>query len=213
MKTFPNPLSTKEEQQCLLACSQGDKKAREQLIMHNMRLVAHMVKKYSHQERNMEDLLSVGTVGLIKAIDSYQMDRGIRLATYASCCIENELLMLFRSEKKLGRDVSLSEPIGSDKEGNEISLLDVLESQQEDLAETMDLKQDISMLGKYMKQVLSEREQEILILRYGLFGQKALTQREIAGNMQISRSYVSRIEKKILAKLRACYQAEGRLPD
>lgn len=209
MKSFLKPLSTKEEQQYLLAYKQGDLQARNVLIERNMRLVAHIVKKYHSAERDSEDLISIGTIGLIKAIDTFQIEKGIRLATYASCCIENELLMLFRSEKKMGKDVSLSEPIGSDKEGNEICLLDIIESEPVDVAEQMDTRENIRKLSIFMKEVLSEREQEILILRYGLFGHKEMTQREIAERMHISRSYVSRIEKKLLKKLRNCYESEG----
>lgn len=209
MKSFLKPLSTKEEQQYLLAYKQGDLQARDILIERNMRLVAHIVKKYNSAERDSEDLISIGTIGLIKAIDTFQIEKGIRLATYASCCIENELLMLFRSEKKMGKDVYLSEPIGSDKEGNEICLLDIIESEPVDVAEQMDMQENIRKLWIFMKEVLSEREQEILILRYGLFGHKEMTQREIAARMHISRSYVSRIEKKLLKKLRDCYESEG----
>lgn len=209
MKSFLKPLSTKEEQQYLLAYKQGDLQARDILIERNMRLVAHIVKKYNSAERDSEDLISIGTIGLIKAIDTFQIEKGIRLATYASCCIENELLMLFRSEKKMGKDVYLSEPIGSDKEGNEICLLDIMESEPVDVAEQMDMQENIRKLWIFMKEVLSEREQEILILRYGLFGHKEMTQREIAARMHISRSYVSRIEKKLLKKLRDCYESEG----
>ena len=209
MKSFLKPLSTKEEQQYLLAYKQGDLQARNVLIERNMRLVAHIVKKYHSAERDSEDLISIGTIGLIKAIDTFQIEKGIRLATYASCCIENELLMLFRSEKKMGKDVSLSEPIGSDKEGNEICLLDIIESEPVDVAEQMDTRENIRKLSIFMKEVLSEREQEILILRYGLFGHKEMTQREIAERMHISRSYVSRIEKKALRKLKECYEKES----
>ena len=183
--------------------------ARDILIEHNLRLVAHIVKKYSNSDKDVEDMISIGTIGLIKAIDTFQVEKGIRLATYASCCIENELLMLFRSEKKMSRDVSLLEPIGADKEGNEICLLDIIESEPVNVAEQMDMRNNIQKLGIFMKRVLSKREQDILILRYGLFGRKEMTQREIAVQMGISRSYVSRIEKKALKKLRDCYELEG----
>lgn len=209
VKSFPKPLSTKEEQWYLKACKDGDKQAREILIERNLRLVAHIVKKYNNADKDMEDLISIGTIGLIKAIDSFNMEKGIRLATYASCCIENELLMLFRSEKKLARDVSMSEPIGSDKEGNEIHLLDIMESENIDVIEQMTLHEDICKLYIFMKQVLSKREQEILILRYGLFKEEEQTQREIAERLRISRSYVSRIEKKALKKLKECYDKES----
>lgn len=209
MKSFQKPLSTKEEQQYLYAWKQGDVEARDILIEHNLRLVAHIVKKYSNSDKEIEDMISIGTIGLIKAIDTFQVEKGIRLATYASCCIENELLMLFRSEKKMARDVSLLEPIGADKEGNEICLLDIIESEPVNVAEQMDMRNNIQKLGIFMKRVLSKREQDILILRYGLFGRKEMTQREIAVQMGISRSYVSRIEKKALKKLRNCYELEG----
>ena len=209
VKSFPKPLSTKEENQYLLACKKGDKQARDVLIERNLRLVAHIVKKYHNVERDTEDLISVGTIGLIKAIDSFQPDKGIRLATYASCCIENELLMLFRSEKKTGKEVYLYEPIGADKEGNEIHLLDIMEGENIDVANKMDLQEDIRRLYIFMKKVLSRREQEILILRYGLYNQEEQTQREIAQYLNISRSYVSRIEKKALAKLKECYDTES----
>ena len=209
VKSFPKPLSTKEEQWYLKACKDGDRQAREVLIERNLRLVAHIVKKYNSVDKDMEDLISIGTIGLIKAIDSFNMEKGIRLATYASCCIENELLMLFRSEKKQAKDVSMSEPIGSDKEGNEIHLIDIMESENVDVIEQMTLREDICKLYIFMKQVLSKREQEILILRYGLFKEQEQTQREIAEKLQISRSYVSRIEKKALKKLKECYDKES----
>ncbi|MCI8409568.1 MAG: RNA polymerase sporulation sigma factor SigK [Lachnospiraceae bacterium] len=208
MKSFPKPLSTKEEQWYLQACRNGDKQARDILIERNLRLVAHIVKKYSSSDKDTEDLISIGTIGLIKAIDTFKLDKGIRLATYASCCIENELLMLFRSEKKLSKDVYMSDPIGSDKEGNEINLLDVLEGEYTDVVEEMTLHENIQKLYIYMKQVLTSREQEIIILRYGLFQKKELTQREIAAKYGISRSYVSRIEKRALGKLKNCYDQE-----
>lgn len=210
LKSFPKPLSTKEEQQYLKACKNGDKQARDILIERNLRLVAYIVKKYNNGEKDTEDLISIGTIGLIKAIDTFNIDKGIRLATYASCCIENELLMLFRSEKKQQKDVSLSEPIGSDKEGNEMYLLDIMESESVDVVEAMSLSEDIRKLYIYIKRVLSNREQEIIKLRYGLFGCEEQTQREIAMSMGISRSYVSRIEKKALKKLRECYETERR---
>jgi len=209
VKTFPKPLSTKEEYEFLTACKQGDRNAREQLILHNLRLVAHIVKKYSQQDNKTEELISVGTIGLIKAIDSYKIGKGSRLSTYAACCIENELLMLFRSEKKFSKDVSLTEPIGADKEGNEICLVDVLEAEQEDVVNRLYFLDNIKKLEIYMKSVLSEREQEIINLRYGLKGNKEYTQREIAKKMNISRSYVSRIEKKAIKKLRTCFQKYG----
>lgn len=208
MKSFPKPLSTKEEQEYLRACKKGDRQARDILIERNLRLVAHIVKKYSNPDKDTEDLISVGTIGLIKAIDTFNPEKGIRLATYASCCIENELLMLFRSEKKLAKDIYMSESIGADKEGNEISLLDILESENVDVIEKMTLCENVQKLYIYMKQVLTEREQEIIIMRYGLFRDQELTQREIATKYGISRSYVSRIEKRALSKLRSRYEQE-----
>ncbi|MBQ1688891.1 MAG: RNA polymerase sporulation sigma factor SigK [Lachnospiraceae bacterium] len=205
MKTFPEPFSTKEERKYLLACKNGDAQARNLLIQHNLRLVAHIVKKYHVPVADVEDFISIGTVGLIKAIDSFQLEKGIRLATYASCCIENELLMVFRGEKKCCKTVSLSEPIGADQDGNEICLQDILEGNQEDLANKLDQENNIKQLAIFMKKVLSQREQEILILRYGLENKTEMTQREIAKKMHISRSYVSRIEKKAIEKLKNCF--------
>lgn len=208
MKSFPMPLSTKEEQWYLLEWKNGDKEARNVLIERNMRLVAHIVKKYNYGEHETEDLISVGTIGLIKAINTFQMDKGIRLATYASCCIENELLMLFRSEKKKGKDMYLSDTIGSDKEGNEVHMLDVLESDSVDVVERLELEENTQKLYRFMDQVLTKREMKILKLRYGLLGEEEQTQREIARNLNISRSYVSRIEKKAIGKLKQCFDLE-----
>lgn len=205
MKTFPKPLSTKEETEHLLACKNGDLHAREVLIERNLRLVAHIVKKYNTTNYETEDLISIGTIGLIKAIDTFRMEKGIRLATYASCCIEHELLMLFRSEKKSMRNIYMMEPIGADSEGNEICLQDLLESDQVDILERMELQGDVKRLYAYMDRVLTRRERQILIMRYGLYRQEEKTQREIAQQMHISRSYVSRIEKRALGKLRDCF--------
>lgn len=202
MKSFPKPLSAKDEQRYLIRLKDGDKEARDILIEHNLRLVVHIVKKYSMLDKEADDLISIGTIGLIKAVDSFNMDKGIRLATYASRCIDNELLMLLRSGKKQGRDVYLSEPIGSDKEGNEISLLDVIESEEEDVIGQMELRDNVKKLYLCIEKILDERETKIIKMRYGLFGCKEITQREIAKQMGISRSYVSRIEKKALEKLR-----------
>lgn len=206
MKVFPKPLSTKEERKYLLACKNGDMQARDQLIQHNLRLVAHIVKKYHISASDVEDFISIGTIGLMKAIDSFQIDKGIRLATYASCCIENEMLMVFRSEKKLLRNVSLSEPIGSDQDGNEICIEDIIAIDPVDIVDKLELRDNKKKLSIYIDEVLSVREKEILILRYGLYGKKEKTQREVAEYLNISRSYVSRIEKKAIEKLRECYQ-------
>lgn len=202
MKSFPKPLSAKEENEMLLQCRSGNKNARDILIERNLRLVAHIVKKYNSPERETDDLISIGTIGLIKSIDTFDADKGIRLATYASRCIDNELLMMLRSGKKQSREVYLYEPIGSDKEGNEINFLDIIESTDEDIVDIMELKANIKKLYSYVNSALSDREKEIIELRYGLNGHKEITQREIADKLGISRSYVSRIEKKALKKLR-----------
>lgn len=204
-KSFPKPLDAKEEQTYLLQLKAGDKEAREVLIERNLRLVAHIVKKYSSMDKDMDDLISIGTIGLIKAIDSFDMEKGIRLATYASRCIDNELLMLLRSGKKQGKEVYLYEPIGADKEGNEINLLDVIEAQEEDIIALMELEENSKKLYEYIETALDDRERSIVCMRYGLHGRAEVTQREIADKMGISRSYVSRIEKKAISKLRACY--------
>ena len=209
MKTFPKPLSQQEEEHYLALWKNGDKAARDVLIERNLRLVAHVMKKYAYGEADMDDLLSIGTIGLIKAVNTYNPDKASRLATYAGRCIENEILMHFRSEKKISREVSLYDPIGTDKEGNEINLIDVIEAEDEDVIGQMQLSENITRLYIYMKSVLTTRELEILILRYGLAGKREVTQREIAANLGISRSYVSRIEKKALKKLRTCFAEAG----
>ena len=197
MKTFPKPLTAKEEKECLERCRKGDTSARDELIEKNLRLVAYIVKKYAGIGKDSEDLISIGTIGLIKAIDSFDVDKGIRLATYASRCIDNELLMLLRSEKKQAKEVYLNESIGSDKEGNEISLIDIIETSDEDVTDKVLLKEDLGKLYDYVETVLSDREKNIIYLRYGIpDGSKEYTQREIADIMGISRSYISRIEKK-----------------
>ncbi|MBR3771749.1 MAG: RNA polymerase sporulation sigma factor SigK [Clostridium sp.] len=208
MKSFPIPLSTKEEQLYIRLYKNGDREAREILIERNLRLVAHIVKKYNTNERDIDDLISIGTIGLIKAIDTFDTEKGIRLATYASRCIENELLMMLRNSKKQAKDVYLYEPIGADKEGNEINLLDIIESVDEDVVETMEFTENVKKLYLYLDDILSAREKEIIVLRYGLYGDKEVTQREIADMLGISRSYVSRIEKKALKKLRNRYESE-----
>lgn len=210
MKSFPKPLDAKEEEEMLKRCKAGDQDARNILIERNLRLVAHIVKKYNTADKETDDLISIGTIGLIKAVDTFDDGKGIRLATYASRCIDNELLMLFRSEKKLGRDVSLYEPIGSDKEGNEISLLDIIESYDEDVTETMELQENTGKLYCFLRAALNEREREIICLRYGLSGGREVTQRELADKLGISRSYVSRIEKKALRKLKTEFEKHGK---
>ena len=186
--------------------SEKAKEAREILIERNLRLVAHIAKKYQNVDEEMEDLISIGTIGLIKAVSSFDSGKG-KLSTYASRCIDNELLMLLRSKKKTSKEVSLYEPIGTDKEGNEINLLDIIESEQIDVIDRMELAGNLKRLGRIM-QNLEEREKEIIFLRYGLVTGKEITQREIGEMLGISRSYVSRIEKRALGKLRKGFEKE-----
>lgn len=200
--TFPKPLDEKEEEKYLQLLKTGDKKAKSILIERNLRLVAHIVKKYQIPNKDIDELISIGTVGLIKAIDSFDVTKGTRLATYASRCIENEILMLFRNNKKQKSETFLQDPIGVDKEGNEISLIDVLSSEKDSVIDKVEMKLQINALYNKMNSALTEREEEILKMRYGLKDGKCKTQREIAGMLGISRSYVSRIEKKALKKLK-----------
>ncbi len=202
MKSFEKPLSAQEEEIMLKKCRRGDLQARNLLIEKNMRLVAHMTKKYASPERDIQDLISVGTIGLIKAINSYKPEKGIRLATYAAKCIDNELLMLLRTEKKKSREVSLYEPIGTDKEGNEISIIEIISDEEPDIVEDYINLERIKIIKKYIQNVLTYREYHIIINRYGLFNCNEKTQNEIAKDMGISRSYVSRIEKRALEKLK-----------
>lgn len=205
LKPFLSPLTEKEEQFFLTEWSKGDVKAKEILIERNMRLVAHIAKKYQGFGEDMEELISIGTIGLIKAVNTYNMERACRLGTYAARCIENELLMFFRSKKKTSRDVSLYEPIGTDKEGNQIKLMDVVESELPQLAEQVELKKNIALIYASLPKILDERERFIICKRYGLYNTRPSTQREIANTLGISRSYVSRIEKKALSKLRKLF--------
>jgi len=201
LKTFQNPLTSAEEQEYLRLYKENNNlEAKNILIERNLRLVAHIVKKYQGTEE-LSDLISIGTIGLIKAINTFDSDKGNRLATYAARCIDNELLMMLRSKKKTSREISLYEPIGNDSEGNEINLLDILESNEKDIYEQISLKEDTQNLYKYFTKVLTPREQTIIKLRYGLFGAPETTQKDIASALGISRSYVSRIEKKALDKL------------
>ena len=202
MKTFLKPLTPEEERHYLQEYKQGSLEAKDILIQRNLRLVAHIVKKYQGAGEDSDDLISIGTIGLIKAIQTFDFQKASRLSTYAARCIDNELLMLLRSKKNSNKEVSLYEPIGTDKEGNEISLLDVIESEPVDVVRNYSLKQDIDYLYQLLPKILSPREQEIITLRYGLYGKEELTQREIAKRLNISRSYVSRIEKTALLKLR-----------
>lgn len=209
MKTFQKPLSAAEEAHYIQALQEGNSDeaaaAKEILIEKNLRLVAHIAKKYQNVDEDMEDLISIGTIGLIKAISSFDAGKG-KLSTYASRCIDNELLMLLRSKKKSRGEVSLFEPIGTDKEGNEINLLDIMEHEQVDITEQMALYENTKKLAKLLGEVLTDREREIICLRYGLLTGKEVTQREIGELLNISRSYVSRIEKKALNKLREKFE-------
>ena len=202
MKTFPKPLSHGEEKLYLKRCKEGDQTARNKLIEHNMRLVAHVVKKYQCQDYDTEDLLSAGTIGLIKAVNTFDVDKGSRLATYAARCVENEILMLLRAGKKRAKEVSLFEPIGTDKDGETVSLVDVIEMENPKTIDQLILDQDIKELYQAFDQKLTENEKQVISMRYGLFKGKEHTQREVAGVLGISRSYVSRIEKKAIGKLR-----------
>ena len=209
MKTFQQPLTSDEEAYYIRLMQEGDGEkgleARNILIERNLRLVAHIVKKYQGADESAEDLISVGTIGLMKAIASFDPDKGNKLATYAARCIENELLMMYRTKKKTSREVSLYEPIGTDTEGNEISLLDIIESEQVDVVEEMDRMAKLTLLGTLLKECLTSREREIIFMRYGLLGENEMTQREVGMALGISRSYVSRIEKKALKKLRESF--------
>lgn len=199
-QAFPDPLTPEEEEYYLNQMAQGDKGAREKLIEHNLRLVAHIVKKYQNQSDDKEDLISIGTIGLIKAIDSFSPDKGTKLATYAARCIDNEILMLFRSTKKMRNDVSLYDPIGFDKEGNEICLIDVVKDEEQDINDVIIQQLAIEKIDKNLD-ALTERERDIIIRRFGLGNHEEETQQEIAKSYNISRSYVSRIEKRALMKL------------
>ncbi len=194
--TFPQPLDPKEEEKYIMLYYKGSEEARNILIEHNLRLVAHIVKKYSNIGKEVDDLISIGTIGLIKAITTFNAEKKTRLATYAARCIENEILMHLRASKKFQSEVSLNEPLGTDKEGNEIALIDILGSEDEDVEEKVDLKQRIKKLYRLIHCVLDGIEQVIIRLRYGLCGKFGKTQREVAESLGISRSYVSRIEKK-----------------
>ena len=205
MKTFLSPLTMEQESECLKKMKNGDLEARNELIERNMRLVAHVAKKYQNPEDEMEELISIGTIGLIKAVETYKEDYGSRLATYAARCIDNELLMHFRAKKKTSKEVSLYEPIGTDKEGNQIQLLDVVVSEDEDVVELLEQDRKVRRLNEIIPQTLSGRELFIIINRYGLYGKKTMTQREIARKLGISRSYVSRIEERAIEKLRQAF--------
>lgn len=203
MKTFLMPMSPEEEADCLNRLKDGEQRAKEELVLHNMRLVAHVAKRYAGTEEDMDDLISIGTIGLMKAVDSFHPEYGNKFATYAIRCVDNELLMYLRTKKKQRREVSMFEPIGTDKEGNQIQLVDVLEFHDKNVADEVATREQIKKIRKQMKDVLTERESFIICHRYGMEGEKELTQREIARALGISRSYVSRIEKRALEKLKA----------
>ncbi len=202
LKTFQKPLSAAEERMYLERLKMGEQEAKDILIERNMRLVAHMIKKYAFIDKDMDDLLSIGTIGLIKAVNTFNPEKGSRLATYAAKCIDNEILMMLRTEKKLSKEVSLYQKIGVDKEGNEVNLLDVIEVDEGEVSEGIELEEDIKDLYQAFTKHLKEKEKTVIRLRYGLFGEEEKTQREIANLLGISRSYVSRIEKSALEKMK-----------
>jgi RNA polymerase sporulation-specific sigma factor len=205
--SFPKPLSPEEEQQYLARCAQGDLEARNILVERNMRLVAHIIKKYYTQTVDQDDLISIGTIGLIKGISSYKPEKNVRLATYAARCIENEVLMFFRSQKKLQGEVSLSETLETDKDGNDLSLMDVV-GVEDTMLDDLDARESQVRVRKLVEECLTEREADIIRQRYGLGGRQPRTQRELAADYGISRSYVSRIEKRALGKLEEALNRE-----
>lgn len=200
INVFPPPLSKDEEELCLEQMKNGSIEARNKLIEHNLRLIAHLVKKYESKDISSDDLISIGTIGLIKGVDSYDPNKNIKITTYIAKCAENEILMYFRSSKKYNNEVSLNDSIGTDKDGNDITLIDVIPSNDEDVATKILNNMDVEMLHKYLD-VLSQKERDIIVMRYGLFNGDVFTQKEIAKEMKISRSYVSRMEKRALIKL------------
>ena len=197
---FPDPLSSEDEEKYLRLMKEGDKEARNKLIEHNLRLVAHIVKKFDHKVGDQDDLISIGIIGLIKGIDTYEINKSVKLTTYASRCIQNEILMYYRTNNKNNKNISINESIGFDKEGNEITILDILKSPKPDFAMDLQTKENIKLLNKYIN-VLNDREKDIIRRRYGLGNIKEQTQKAIAKEMNISRSYVSRIEKRALIKM------------
>ena len=203
MKSFPKPLTASEEREYLQKYTEGDLLAKHTLIERNLRLVAHIVKKYPTTEEETEDLLSIGTIGLIKAVVTFDSQKCVRLGTYAARCIENEILMYLRAKRKISKEVSLYEPIGTDREGNEIQLFDIIETNEQDVLRQIELQGDIKTLYQKVESQLSKRERLVLKMRYGLYNEEEYTQKEIAKRLGISRSYVSRIEKSAIEKLRA----------
>jgi len=199
--SFPKPLSAEEEAECIKKMKAGDKSAKEKLINHNMRLVAHVVKKYNGAAET-DDLISVGSIGLIKAINTYELNKGTQLATYTARCIENEILMLLRANKKFKNDISLSDPVGTDKDGNELTLMDLLSEKEDTVFQQVDRSIERGKFLEFIRNALTEREYTVLCLRYGLKGERNYAQREVAKFLKISRSYISRIEKRAIEKLR-----------
>ena len=208
--SFPKPLSEKQEKIYLERCANGDKEARNKLVEHNLRLVAHIIKKYYGMQSEQDDLVSIGTIGLIKAVDTYDMNKNIRLSSYASRCIENEILMHFRNAKKSAQDISLNETIDTDKDGNPLTLLDIM-AVDDNIIDTLDLKFNSRKLGQYINEELDEREKKIIILRYGLDGNEPMTQKNVAKLLNISRSYVSRIETRALKLLKKRFDNSSNL--
>ncbi|MBC8583996.1 RNA polymerase sporulation sigma factor SigK [Youxingia wuxianensis] len=206
--SFPRPLSANEERECLKKIAQGDTEAKNTLIEHNLRLVAHIIKKYYSNFKDQDDLISIGTIGLIKAVSTFNAEKGTRFATYASRCIENEILMHFRNKKKSAQDVYISDPIDTDKDGNSLTLIDIM-ADEENIIDCIDLHIKSEKLYDFIRENLDSREQQIIFMRYGLHGMKPLTQREVAKKLDISRSYVSRIEKKAIGTLRGMFAKEG----
>lgn len=206
--SFPRPLSAHEERECLEKIAQGDQEAKTRLIEHNLRLVAHIIKKYYAAFKDQDDLISIGTIGLIKAVSTFKPEKSVRFATYASRCIENEVLMHFRNKKKSAQDVYISDPIDTDKDGNSLTLMDII-ADEENIIDCIDLHIKSEQLYHFIDGSLDERERQIIIMRYGLGGTRPLTQREVADHLNISRSYVSRIEKKAIGTLRSKFEKEG----
>lgn len=204
-ESFPKPLKKAEEQQYLERAAKGDINARNILVEHNLRLVAHIIKKYYQNYGGQDDLVSIGTIGLIKAINTFDLNKNIKLSSYASRCIENEILMFFRNNRKSSQDISLNDTIDTDKDGNPLTLMDIMASDM-DVAQDVDTKLHLEVLSTYIDEVLTPREKEVIIKRYGIGGEKVQTQRELAKKLNISRSYISRIEKKALEKLRSRYE-------
>ncbi len=206
--SFPRPLSAREERECLEQIAQGDQNAKARLIEHNLRLVAHIIKKYYAAFKDQDDLISIGTIGLIKAVSTFKTEKSVRFATYASRCIENEVLMHFRNKKKSAQDVYISDPIDTDKDGNSLTLMDIM-AEDDNIVDCIDLHIKSEQLYHFIEGALDERERQIIMMRYGLGGTRPLTQREVADHLKISRSYVSRIEKKAIGTLRARFEKEG----